>query len=304
MVLYMSVDEDKKSQDRKKKESLPSDPAIMPERGSQMDYKSFSENITKMIRPQSYPLGVKFVKDMETLPEKAVRPSKYGIKISLCQWTTMARRWGRILGAVADDINCTPCLAALGLRRMENSKPLSEYFLDMGYLDSIELAEKATKELEPIPSGEISGIAIFPLEMAPVEPDIVWIYGTPAQMARLAAGHLYHHGALIESRTTGFGLSCLSAVKPHFTGKPGFVHPGRGERILAGTDESEMFIGHGVVSTRLSRLNSWEQVRAPAATAKIELPWRGKEREGAGASTTASWASPLSASIMVSGSFG
>lgn len=205
-----------------------------------MDYKCFSEDITRLIRPQSYPLGMKLLKDLNTFPEKAVRPSKYGIRISLCQWTTMARRWGRILGAVADDINCTPCLAALGLKRMENNNALSEYFLDMGYLDSIELAEKATRELDPIPPGEIGGIVFFPIEMAPVEPDVVLIYGTPSQMARLAAGHLYHHGELIESKTTGFGLSCLAAVKPHFTGKPAFVHPGRGERILAGTDESEM----------------------------------------------------------------
>jgi uncharacterized protein (DUF169 family) len=207
-----------------------------------MDYKLFSEEITRMIRPQSYPLGMKLIKDENTLPEKAVRPAKYGINISLCQWTTMARRWKRILGAVANDINCSPCLAALGLKKMENSKALSEYFLDMGYLDSIELAEKATKELEPIPYGEIRGIDVFPLEMAPIDPDIVLIYGTPAQMARLASGYLYHHGELIESRTTGFGISCLSAVKPHFTGKPAFVHPGRGERILAGTGESEMFM--------------------------------------------------------------
>lgn len=206
-----------------------------------MDYRYFSEEITKMIRPQSYPLGVKLLKDVNTLSEKAVRPAKYGIKISLCQWTTMARRWGRILGAVADDINCTPCLAALGLKRMENDKALSEYFLDMGYLDSIELAEKATRGLEPIPYGEIKGIAFFPLEMAPVDPDIVLIYGTPAQMSRLASGYLYHDGELIESKTTGFGISCLSALKTHFTDKPAFVHPGRGERILAGTDESEMF---------------------------------------------------------------
>lgn len=207
-----------------------------------MDYKSFSEEITRMIRPQSFPIGMKLLKDEDSLPEEAVRPAKYGIKISLCQWTTMARRWGRILGTVADDINCTPCLAALGLNRMETRKAISEYFLDMGYIDSIESAEKATKGLKPIPYGEIRGIVVFPLETAFADPDIVLIYGTPAQMARLASGYLYHDGELIESRTTGFGISCLSAVKPHFTGKPAFVHPGRGERILAGTDESEMFM--------------------------------------------------------------
>lgn len=35
--------------------------------------------------------------------------------------------------------------------KINASEALSEYFLDMGYFDNIELAEKATKELGPIP---------------------------------------------------------------------------------------------------------------------------------------------------------
>ncbi len=206
-----------------------------------MDYKAFSEEISRMVRPQSFPVGMKFVKDIAELPKQAVRPSNYGVKISLCQWTTMARRWGRVVGATAEDINCSPCLAVLGLKRLDNISHLSEYFMEMGYFDHIELAEAAARELDPVPSGQINGISIFPLDSPPVDPDIILVYGTPAQMARLASGYIYHHGKLIESRTTGFGLSCLSAVKPYLTGKPAFVHPGRGERILAGTEESEMF---------------------------------------------------------------
>ena len=206
-----------------------------------MNCQAYSEEISRMIRPQSFPLGVKFIKDINLLPQEAVRPAKYGIQISLCQWTTMARRWGRVFGAVAEDINCTPCLAALGLKRLADNADLAQYFLDMGYFDNLELAAQATKELSPIPSGVIKGVAFFPLEAAPVDPDLVLIYGSPAQMARLAAGYIYHHGELIESKTTGFGLSCLAAAKPYVTGKPAFGHPGRGERILAGTGESEMF---------------------------------------------------------------
>lgn len=206
-----------------------------------MDYETCSEEISRMIRPQSFPLGVKLVKGIDQLPKGAARPSQYGIKISLCQWTTMARRWGRVLGAVAEDINCTACLAALGLKRLVNRIHLSQYFLEMGYFDSLELAERATAGLDPIPSGEIGGVAMFPLHRAPVACDLIVIYGTTAQMARLAAGYLYHSGELVESKTTGFGLSCLSAVKPYFTGKPAFVLPGRGERMLGGTEECEMF---------------------------------------------------------------
>ena len=119
-----------------------------------MDYKAFSEEISRMVRPQSFPVGMKFVQDIARLPDPAVRPSKYGVKISLCQWTTMARRWGRVVGATAEDINCSPCLAALGLKRLESLTHLSEYFLEMGYFDSMELAEAVTRELDPYRRGK------------------------------------------------------------------------------------------------------------------------------------------------------
>ena len=63
-----------------------------------MDYKIATEKIFKLVRLQCFSLGVKIVKKGETLPEDFIRPSKYDLKISLCQWTTMARRWGRNVG--------------------------------------------------------------------------------------------------------------------------------------------------------------------------------------------------------------
>ena len=88
-----------------------------------------SRRVTVLLS-QSFPLGVKIVKKGETLPEGSTRPSKYDLKISLCQWTTMARRWGRNVGVLTDDINCTPCLAALGLKKLESD--FATYLLDMG----------------------------------------------------------------------------------------------------------------------------------------------------------------------------
>ncbi len=212
----------------------------LEEKEERMDYRSYSEEVSRLIRPQSFPLGVTLFRDPGGLPKEAVRPAKYGIRISLCQWITMARRWGRVAGATAEDINCTPCLAALGLKRLEEKTHLARYFIDMGYFENLELAERATEALGLIPPGEIGAAAFFPLDAAPVDPDLIVIYGTPAQMARLAAGWLYHTGEPVESVTTGVGLSCLSTLKPLFSGGPALVHPGRGERILAGTDDCEM----------------------------------------------------------------
>jgi uncharacterized protein (DUF169 family) len=112
-----------------------------------MDYKIATEKIFKLVRLQCFPLGVKIVKKGETLPENSFKPSKYDLKISLCQWTTMARRWGRNVGVLTEDINCTPCLAALGLKKLECEIDFATYLLEMGYFKNLELAEKATKEL-------------------------------------------------------------------------------------------------------------------------------------------------------------
>lgn len=208
--------------------------------GGGPDYQDAVEKISRLIRPQTFPLGVKILKKGEILPESCVRPSKYGITISLCQWITMARRWGRNGGILAEDINCTPCLAALGLKKLQQASDFATYLLEMGYCTNLALAEKATEALELITPGEINGIAMFPLEKSPVEPDLVVMYGTPAQMSRLVSGYMYHSGELVESKATGFGFSCLSTLKPYWSGKPAFINPGRGERILGGTDESEM----------------------------------------------------------------
>jgi uncharacterized protein (DUF169 family) len=144
---------------------------------------------------------------------------------------------------LAEDINCTPCLAALGLKRLSASDALSQYFMDMGYFQSNQGAMNAVQQLEPIPAGTFRGFVMHPANTPfDFDPDIYWIYGSPAQMARLASGLAYKTGELIDSRTTGFGISCLSMVKPFITGKPCLVHPGRGERILAGTNECEMAI--------------------------------------------------------------
>lgn len=204
-----------------------------------MHYEIAAQKISKLVRLQSFPLGVKIIKKGNKLPEGCVRPAKYGIKISLCQWTTLARRWGRNVGVLADDINCTPCLAALGIKELESENDFATYLLDMGYFENFELAEKAAKALEIPPAGEIDGVAMFPLDKCPVEIDIVLIYGTPAQMSRLVSGYMYHSGEPVGSKTS-IGFSCLSVLKPYWTGKPALVHPGRGERILGGTDEIEM----------------------------------------------------------------
>jgi uncharacterized protein (DUF169 family) len=205
-----------------------------------MDYKKHFDVIMRRVMPQSFPIGIKMIMQEDTFPEEIVRPKKYGIKVALCQWTNLARRWGWVVGATANDISCTPCLAAFGFRKVQDKADLAQFFVNMGYFSSPDLAMTITDNLKLLEPGKVNGIVAFPLNKAAVDPDVVVVYGSPAQMIRLAYAHIYAYGRFIRSET-GFGLSCLSAVLPSQTKEAIFVHPGRGERILAGTDDCEMF---------------------------------------------------------------
>jgi len=204
-----------------------------------MDYEKYSEAIMRMVMPQSFPIGIKILKKDDSLPDGVVRPGKFGIRVSMCQWTNLARRWGWVVGAMAEDINCTPCLAGFGFKKLKSKSDFAQFAMDMGYSDSLEAATALGEQLEFLEPGEVKGIVAFPLSKAPVEPDLVVIYGTPAQMTRLVYAYTYSYSRVIHSTTT-FGLSCVSTVMPFWKGEPTLVHPGRGERTLAGVDDSEM----------------------------------------------------------------
>lgn len=206
-----------------------------------MDYKKAFDVIMKRVMPQSYPIGLKIIKRGDSPPEKVIRPEKFGLKVAMCQWPTLSRRWGWVTCAMAGDINCVPCLVGFGFKKLRGKGDLAQFLMDMGYSDDLDLLNNLADQIEPLPVGEVKGVVIFPLNKAPIDPDLVLIYGTPAQMTRLTIGYIQSYGRLIQS-VTGFGLSCLSAVTPHWTNEPMLVNPGRGERMLAGTDDNEMFL--------------------------------------------------------------
>lgn len=204
-----------------------------------MEYNKHFDVLMKMVKLHSYPIGVKILKDGDPVPKDATFPSKYGIKVALCQWITLARRWGWIVGITGEEIMCTPCLAGFGFKKLQQRADLARAFFDMGYFDSMELAVSHVEHIDLLKPGTVKCIVMFPLDKAPVDPDIVIIYGTPAQMALIATAFIHNNGKMIRTETS-VGLTCLSAVLPFWKKEPTFVFPARGERVLSQTHDTEI----------------------------------------------------------------
>ena len=205
-----------------------------------MSYTDQYNTIMKTVMPQSFPVGIKLIRIGEDIPDTIATPKKFGIAVYLCQWISMARRFGWVVGLTPDDINCTICLVGFGFKRIPDPSAFASFFVDMGYSGSVEQARAAADASSFLEPGSVRGVLVFPLNKAPVEPDVVVIYGTPAQMIRLTYAYTHSFLKPIHSETTS-GLSCLAAVMPAVSGESTLIIPGRGERMMAGTDDAEMF---------------------------------------------------------------
>ena len=84
-------------------------------------------------------------------------------------------------------------------------------------------------------------LLVSPLESGVVQaPDVVLIYGNPAQMARMVQSMIYAEGDIIES-WANIGASCVrEMIAPMIENKAGYVIPGRGARQLGMVGDDEM----------------------------------------------------------------
>lgn len=212
------------------------------------DLKQAAEEIAKYLRVHTHPLALKFVDQAENLPGDLRRPSVFGGKMAFCQIVTIARRWGWSFGVAPEDINCAAALLSFGWGRLDESlnrqEELIDFRMNAGYIGNREAAVKNLETAESLmdtSSFSAKALIVSPLESGVVpDPDVVLIYGNPAQMARLVQSLIYAEGGVVES-WANIGASCVrEMIAPMIENKAGYIIPGRGARMLGMVADDEM----------------------------------------------------------------
>lgn len=79
--------------------------------------------LSAMLKPKTYPFGVKFFEDPDERPPNTIRPRH---SMNVCQITALARYYGRAMYFTAEDMACIVGGVALGLlpepENMKNGK--------------------------------------------------------------------------------------------------------------------------------------------------------------------------------------
>ena len=210
-------------------------------------WKEYGRLIEKFVRPQTYPLGFKVIRDKNDFPAKTQFPDGLGMKIALCQANTLARRHGWTMGVMPEDINCWPVHMGFGWKSVDREAQ-TKFFNDMGYvanegalnerLRQVDEARETSHRLN-LDNSE-TGFCIFPLAKAEVAPDIIFTYGNPAQIMRFVQGYIYHTGKPVTSSSLASG-ACVQTILDTLDKKePYMVVSGNGERVFAMTQDDEM----------------------------------------------------------------
>lgn len=195
--------------------------------------------IEKYVRPATFPVAV-LVSEKEELPEGARRPLEtLGHPLTVCQGISIARSMGWTIGFLKDDHACAPSLVSLGLVYAPDVWNSGELVHPL-YGETPEICARTQEALPQLPRGRVGSIIIAPLAKADFEPDVILVYGLPAQISRLAQSALYRKGGAFTSTYAGRNSCTGELVAPLLDRSCHMVVPGSGERLFAHTQDHEM----------------------------------------------------------------
>jgi len=214
------------------------------------DYKKAGQELYHKLHLSSYPIAIKYIKDVSEIPEGIVRPSANGQKWSLCQAFTYARRWGWSVAMTSDDNFCTPSTATHRWEDISDEDMIQSQMFQKWHKD----LEAEKKRLEHGLSiigkenlgrlSEYKGSICSPLPETVIVPDSVLVYGTGENITHIIQALTYDGENFPASSFEGFGESCFKGgLVPFITQTPQIIIPGMGDRTFAGTFDSEIAIG-------------------------------------------------------------
>ena len=200
----------------------------------------FEKGVVEHVRPATFPLAVRMVKDGEPLPEKTRRPKRdFGHTVAICQSFSIARRYGWQIAVGEEDVACPLALTAFGFKPEVNTFSCGTMCSGM-YTETLEAGARTESELAKFSFREYKNVLSAPIGRAGFEPHLYLIYGNSAQVMRLLIAYLWKAGGYVSSRFSGrldCADICIETIK---TGLPQVILPCYGDRVFGQTQDDEM----------------------------------------------------------------
>ena len=202
------------------------------------DWEKPVRRMELLLRLKSFPVAFKMLENKDDLDQIPFMRRAAG-KLTMCQLITRVRNFDWTVGATLEDFLGPVCPSIIGLSEVP------ELFSDGTFRSIVWVktkadAQKYEQSIPRLPLGKYQAVAMAPLVYNPFEPDIVLIYGNPAQMMMLINALQFEDYEVMQFFCVGES-SCSDAIaRCYLTGKPALTIPCYGERRYGHAQDEDM----------------------------------------------------------------
>jgi dephospho-CoA kinase len=237
------------------------------------DWGKLVRRVELLMRLKSFPVAFKLLEKKEALAEVPFL-RRMNHKVTLCQLITMVRTSDWTVGADLDDFISPMCPSIIGLTDLPEVVR-DGTFRSIVWTKTREDGRRFENSIPRLPAGKYQAAALAPLVYNPFDPDIVLIYGNPAQMILLINALQFENYEVMEFYCVGES-SCSDVIaRCYLQGKPSLSIPCYGERRYghAQDDELVMALPAGMMEKALRGLEALYKrgIRYPISHAGAEL---------------------------------
>lgn len=187
------------------------------------------------------PIGIKFAKGPEEVPEEAIRPYRdRGEKWAVCQLIQKARQERVTYAMTLEDHWCWYPVISYGHRKLEPGQEDYRITLNNLGIPQKEREEAFLKKIPVLEEGSNYATLIGPLDVISYVPDVILIYCDNAQILRRLIGAVkYMDGDMLPTELDYVNSCCWSMIPTYQTGKfrVTIPDPGEVERAEIGHEE-------------------------------------------------------------------
>lgn len=203
------------------------------------DWAGLTKEIERLLRLQTYPIAYKRLDDIREL-KKIPNVRRLDRLATFCQLPTLVRRGGWTIGVTRNNL-IERCARINGLT-VTTDKEIDREVANFAttWFATKEEARKQMAEYPLVPAGK--AVVLAPLAAGKFSPDVVLIYGNPAQMMLLMNGLQFKDYERFNFFFIGEGACADGLAQCYTSGKPALAIPCFGERRFGGVTDDELVI--------------------------------------------------------------
>lgn len=210
---------------------------MVKKEASMVDWAGLTQEMERLLRLKTSPVAYKRLEKVEEL-EKIPGVMRLNRKASFCQAPALARMGGMTVALTRDNLG-ERCARICGLAATtEKEVSWEANAFAHGWFANVEEARKQMAEYPLVPPGE--AIVLAPLASGKFYPDVILIYGNPAQMMLLMNGLQFTDYERFQFFFIGEGSCADGLAQCYTTGKPALAIPCMGERAFGAVTEDEL----------------------------------------------------------------